>query len=76
MIFLICLLETLIVGTRYNVEPRRRGGSNEYPQSMFSIKNKKNGPVLLIKVSYEGVYFHRRVFLIFLFYFIFFLILH
>ena len=24
------------------LEPPRRGGSNEYPQSMFRIKNKKN----------------------------------
>ena len=26
----------------YSLEPRRRGRSNEYPQSMFPIKNKKN----------------------------------
>ena len=26
----------------YTLEPPRRGGSNEYPQSMFSSKNKKN----------------------------------
>ena len=26
----------------YTLEPPRRGGSNEYPQSMFWIKNKKN----------------------------------
>ena len=25
----------------YTLEPRRRGGSNEYPQCMFRIKNKK-----------------------------------
>ena len=25
----------------YTLEPRRRGGSNEYPQCMFLIKNKK-----------------------------------
>ena len=25
----------------YSLEPPRRGGSNEYPQSMFSSKNKK-----------------------------------
>ena len=35
LIFLIYLLKTLIVGTRW-------GGSNEYPQSMFWSKNKKN----------------------------------
>ena len=26
----------------YSLEPLRRGGSNGYPQSMFSIRNKKN----------------------------------
>ena len=26
----------------YTLEPSRRGGSNEYPQSMFWSKNKKN----------------------------------
>ena len=26
----------------YSIEPPRRGGSNEYPQSMFWSKNKKN----------------------------------
>ena len=41
----------------YTLEPPRRGGgSNEYPQSMFWIKNKKNiytpvNPVFTIKVS-------------------------
>ena len=32
----------------YTLEPPRRGGSNEYPQSMFWSKNKNqrtNGPV-------------------------------
>ena len=27
----------------YTLEPSRRGGSNEYPHSMFWSKNKKNG---------------------------------
>ena len=26
----------------YTLEPPRRGGSNEYPQSVFRSKNKKN----------------------------------
>ena len=26
----------------YSLEPPQRGGSNEYPQSMFSSRNKKN----------------------------------
>ena len=35
----------------YSLEPPRRGGSNEYPQSMFWSKKKKNRytPVLLYK---------------------------
>ena len=38
----------------YKLEPPRRGGSNEYPQSMFLSKNKKIGiplqtPVFLYK---------------------------
>ena len=38
----------------YTLEPPRRGGSNEYPQSMFWSKNKKieiplHTPVLLYK---------------------------
>ena len=28
---------------RYTLEPPRSGGSNEYPQSMFWIQNKKKG---------------------------------
>ena len=30
------------IDCRYTLEPPRRGGSNEYPQSMFWSKNKKN----------------------------------
>ena len=38
----------------YSLEPPRRGGSNEYPQSMFLSRNKKSNvypckPVLLYK---------------------------
>ena len=45
-----------------------RGGSNEYPQSMFWSKKKKidvppHTPVLLyIKVGFEGVYLSRTCF--------------
>ena len=38
----------------YSLEPPRRGGSNEYPQSMFWSKNKKNSPVLLYKSGVQG----------------------
>ena len=45
----------------YSLEPPRRGGSNEYPQSMFSSKNKKNNvypskpQFYCIKVGFKGV---------------------
>ena len=52
----------------YTLEPPLRGGSNEYPQCMFWIKNKKivytpaNPSFFYIKVGFKGV-LHRRVFL-------------
>ena len=60
MIFFLFLLKTLIVG--------RRGGSNEYPKSMFWSKNKKIGIPLqpqffYIKVGFTGYTFHGHVFL-------------
>ena len=33
LIFFLCLLKNIDCG--YSIEPPRRGGSNEYPQSMF-----------------------------------------
>ena len=45
----------------YSLEPPRRGGSNEYPQSMFPSKNKKNNvypckpQFYYIKVGFKGV---------------------
>ena len=45
----------------YLLEPPQRGGSNEYPQSMFLSKNKKNNvypcnpQVYYIKVGFKGV---------------------
>ena len=48
----------------YALEPPRRGGSNEYPQSMFWSKNKKIGipHFYYIKVGFEGVYITRTCF--------------
>ena len=40
LIFFLFLLQNIDCG--YTLEPPRRGGSNEYPQSMFWSKNKKN----------------------------------
>ena len=45
----------------YPLEPPRRGGSNEYPQSMFLGRNKKNNvypckpQFYYIKVGFKGV---------------------
>ena len=53
----------------YTLEPPRRGGSNEYPQSMFWSKNKKNrytpaNPSFTIKNwGLEGYSLHGHVFL-------------
>ena len=51
----------------YTLEPPRRGGSNEYTQSVFWSKNKKNRytsayQLYYIKVGFEGVYFTRTCF--------------
>ena len=52
----------------YTLEPPQRGGSNEYPQSMFWSKNKKNRytpaypSFFYIKVGFKGVYFSRTCF--------------
>ena len=40
LIFFIFLLKSIDCG--YSLEPPRRGGSNEYPQSLFLSRNKKN----------------------------------
>ena len=48
----------------YSLESPRRGGSNEYPQTMFLSRNKKNNvyPVYYIKVGFNGVKIYRHVF--------------
>ena len=49
------------IGCGYSLEPPRRGGSNEYPQSMFLSKNNKNNvypckpQFCYIKVGFKGV---------------------
>ena len=45
----------------YSLEPPRRGGSNEYPQSMFLSRNKKNNvypckpQFYYVNVGFKGV---------------------
>ena len=38
----IFLISAQNIDCMYSLEPPRWGGSNEYPQSMFLSKNKKN----------------------------------
>ena len=40
--FFIFLIFAQNIDCGYTLEPPRRGGSNEYPQSMFWSNNKKN----------------------------------
>ena len=42
IVFYIFLIFAQNIDCGYTLEPPRRGGSNEYPQSMFWSKNKKN----------------------------------
>ena len=54
-------ISALNIDCGYSLEPRRRGVSNEYPQSMFLSRNKKNNvypckpQFYYIKVGFKGV---------------------
>ena len=54
-------ISTQNIDCGYSLEPPRRGGSNEYPQSMFLSRNKKNNvypykpQFYYIKVGLKGV---------------------
>ena len=57
--FDIFLISAQNIDCGYTLEPPRRGGSNEYPLSMFWSKNKKNSiplhtPVLLYESGVQG----------------------
>ena len=58
LIFFIFLLN---IDCGYSLEPPLRGGSKEYPQSMFLSRNKKNNvypckpQFYYIKVGFKGV---------------------
>ena len=61
-IFLIFFAQNIDCG--YTLEPPRRGGSNEYPQSMFWSKNKNqrtNGPEKAHLKPDPGVLSHREM---------------
>ena len=61
-IFDIFLIFAQNIDCAYTLEPPQRGGSNEYPQSMFWSKNKKN----MYRVSKKNdASFNRYLFLYF-----------
>ena len=41
-VYIIFLISAQNIDCGYSLEPPRRGRSNEYPQSMFLSRNKKN----------------------------------
>ena len=66
-VYIIFLISAQNIDCGYSLEPPRRGGSNEYPQSMFLSRNKKKSDFLsehfhfffVVKFS---VYLNRFVF--------------
>ena len=61
--FDIFLIFAQNINCGYTLEPPRQGGSNEYPQSIFWSKNKKNRYTpCYMKVEYKGVYITRTCF--------------
>ena len=62
-IFEIFLIVAQNIDCGYTLEPPRRGGSNEYPQSMFWSKIKKNRYTFYyIKVRFKGVFIAQTCF--------------
>ena len=65
----VCIISLFLlknIDCGYSLEPPRRGGSNEYPQSIFLSRNMKNISFLsknfqFLEVKYS-IYLNRRVF--------------
>ena len=62
--FYIFLIFAQNIDCGYTLEPPQRGGSKEYPQTMFWSKNKKNmftrvNPFFYIKVGCKWVFITR-----------------
>ena len=66
-VYIIFLISTQNIDCVYSLEPPRRGGSNEHPQSMFLSRNLKNMIFFYLKnfqfleVKFS-IYWNRRVF--------------
>ena len=53
-VYIIFLISAKNIDCGYSLEPPRRGGSNEYPQSMFWAENMKISEFFIWKVSFFG----------------------
>ena len=51
-VYIIFHISAQNIDCGYSLEPPRRGGSNEYPQSMFLSSHKKNIRIFIWKFSY------------------------
>ena len=65
-VYIIFLISAQNIDCGYSLEPPRRGGSNEYPQSMFLSRNMKNFRIFHLKtfiflVVKFSVYLNRLV---------------
>ena len=66
-VYIIFLISAQNIDCGYSLEPPRRGGSNEYPQSMFLSRNMENIRIFIWKLSgflvvKLSIYLNRHVF--------------
>ena len=69
-VYIIFLISAQNIDCGYSLEPPRRGGSNEYSQSMFLSRNMKNIRIFYLKifnllVVKFSIYLNRHVFVMF-----------
>ena len=67
-VYIICLISSQNIDCGYSLEPPRRGGSNEYPQSMFWAEIWKKYQFFFLSEKFQllevkfSIYLNRRVF--------------
>ena len=66
-VYIICLISTQNIDCGYSLEPPRRGGSNEYPQSMFWAEIRKISEFFYLKIFIFwwwifSIYLNRHVY--------------
>ena len=61
-VYINFLISAQNIDCGYSLEPPRRGGSNEYPQSVFLSRNKKKYQIFYLKIF---IFFGGKIFSIF-----------